>query len=139
LAFYDRNVDGRGIITCACVKPDLGPIGSFWSDLRFNAKDVLTVWPPRSDIHPPSGEMVDSDVNPATSRPLTEKKAQQFTRQYLDQEKQAGREPTLSGLEGAARTSRLRGGRDYLRHEFHKLLAEAGVSVGRGRRRNSPK
>jgi len=42
LAFSDRDFDQRGTIPCAVVKSDPG--GTFWSDLRFDAEKVLSIW-----------------------------------------------------------------------------------------------
>jgi hypothetical protein len=43
LTFSDRDFEGRGLLTCACFKDD--PKGDRWTDLRFDAEDVLIVWP----------------------------------------------------------------------------------------------
>ena len=72
------------------------------------------------------------DAGAPSSRPLTEKSAQKFAQHYFAQEKQAGREPTQSGLEKAAIAAGMLGGREYLRTQFHKLQLMAGKLVKRG-------
>ena len=138
LSFSDRELKGRGTVACAYMKADRRPSESFWTDLRFNAKDVLEVWPPTSGTRLPGGAVADDD-NAAIPKPVTEKSAQRLTREYLEQEKQAGREPTMSGLEKSVRAMGMHGGRNFLRNEFHKLQAAAGKQVRRGRLSNSPK
>jgi hypothetical protein len=139
LSFSDRELKGRGTVTCAYLKADRRPSESFWTDLRFKAEDVLEVWPPTSGTRLPGGAVADDEVNAAIPKPVTEKSAQRLTRQYLDQEKHAGREPTMIGLEKSVRAVGMRGGRHFLRNAFHELRTAAGKQVRRGRLPNSPK
>jgi len=67
--------------------------------------------------------------------PLTEKIAKQFTAKYIADERAAGRRPTQAGLERAGHDAKMRGGRQFLRDAFHKLL---GAPVKPGRPHNSP-
>jgi hypothetical protein len=64
------------------------------------------------------------------SRPITKKIADRFAARYINDEQAAGRRPTLSGLEAAAKNAGLRGGREYLRAAFHQ---SPRVEVRRGR------
>jgi hypothetical protein len=66
----------------------------------------------------------------AAPRPITEKIAERFVASYIKGEQAAGRRPTLSGLEAAAKKAGLRGGRQYLRAAFHQ---SPRVEVRRGR------
>jgi hypothetical protein len=74
-----------------------------------------------------------------SGRPLTEQRAQQFARQYFDQEKQAGREPTMMGLEKAVHEAGMYGGRENLRNAFREVMTKEGIPVKLGRRRKPPK
>jgi hypothetical protein len=62
----------------------------------------------------------DRSMSSANPRPLTMKNAERFVAKFADEEKKAGRHPTLKGLEAAARKAGLRGGRQYLRDAFHR-------------------
>jgi hypothetical protein len=66
----------------------------------------------------------------AARRPITEKIAERFVASYLNGEQAAGRRPTLSGLEAAAKKAGLRGGRENLRAAFRR---SPRVEVRRGR------
>jgi hypothetical protein len=57
----------------------------------------------------------------AWKRPLTKRRAQAFTADYINSEKQAGKRPTMAGLERAAAKAGLRGGRDLLREAFRGM------------------
>jgi Bacterial regulatory proteins, gntR family len=48
LSFHDREFKGRGLQACAYYKAD--PKGDCWSDLTFEAKDVVAVWPAKPDF-----------------------------------------------------------------------------------------
>jgi hypothetical protein len=67
-----------------------------------------------------------------STRPLTEKAAEKFTAEYVDREKQAGKRPSLKGLEAAAKEANWRGGRDFLRAAYKRIV---GTEVTRGRPR----
>ena len=54
-------------------------------------------------------------------RPLTEKAASKFARDYINNSKSARKRPTQSGLERAAKDAKLRGGREFLRAAFRKM------------------
>jgi hypothetical protein len=62
----------------------------------------------------------------ASKRRLTRNEAGTFTAEYIATEKQAGRRPTMAGLEGAAAKAKLRGGRKLLRDEFRKMQGHVG-------------
>jgi hypothetical protein len=64
------------------------------------------------------------------SRPITKKIAERFVADYIYREQSAGRHPTLTGLEEAAKEAGSRGGREYLRAAFHQ---SPHVEVRRGR------
>lgn len=72
------------------------------------------------------------------ARPLFKKRAEEFTDDYIKKEKSAGRIPTQSGVEAAAKEARFMRGRDYLRAVFHRRQTEAGTPVRRGRIKKSP-
>jgi hypothetical protein len=58
---------------------------------------------------------------PTERRPVTERTAERFVTSYSNSEQAAGKSPTLSGLEAAAKLAGMHGGRDYLRAAFHRL------------------
>jgi hypothetical protein len=64
----------------------------------------------------------------APKRPLTKLAADEFAADYITSEKQAGRRPTMMGLERAAADAKLRGGRAFLRDAYHR---RQDVKVGR--------
>jgi hypothetical protein len=64
----------------------------------------------------------------AVRPPLTEREAKRLAARYVDDERAAGRRPTLAGLEDAARKAGRRGGRESLRAAFRRL-----IEVRRGR------
>ena len=65
---------------------------------------------------------------PTARRPVTEKIAERFAAQYINSEQAAGSSPTLCGLEAAAKSADMHGGREYLRAVFRRSRR-----VGRGR------
>jgi hypothetical protein len=67
---------------------------------------------------------------PTARRPVTEKSAERFVVSYIDSEQAAEKRPTLANLESAANKAGMRGGREYLRAAFHRLL---GAEIRRGR------
>jgi hypothetical protein len=75
-----------------------------------------------------SGVETITAKTPAGRRIVTKKMAKRFVADYIDREQSAGKRPTLSGLEAAAKKAGLRGGREYLRGAFHQ-----SVEVRRGR------
>jgi hypothetical protein len=82
-------------------------------------------------VEPDSGsEKVPTAGSP---RPLSEKAAGKFAANYIDRERLAGKHPTQSGLEAAAKEANWRGGREFLREAFRQI-----EGVTRGRPRNSP-
>jgi hypothetical protein len=60
--------------------------------------------------------------------PLTEREAERFVARFINDEIAAGRRPTLTRVEAAARRKGMRGGRDYIRAAFHQRM-----DVRRGR------
>jgi hypothetical protein len=71
-----------------------------------------------------------------TSLPLLSKrKAEKFAADYIKNEKDAGRLPTMIGLEAKWKEAGLRGGREPLRTAFREIM---GDEVTRGRPRKSP-
>ena len=56
----------------------------------------------------------------STRRPVTEKIAERFAAHYINSEQAAGRSPTLRGLEAAAKSADMHGGREYLRAAFRR-------------------
>ncbi len=75
--------------------------------------------------------------SPKPRRRVVKKSAHEFAQSYIDNEKQAGRQPTQLGLEKAALTADLRGWREHLRTAFKTIQAHAGVEVRPGRIRKS--
>lgn len=71
------------------------------------------------------------------SRRLTKRIAREFTDEYIEKEKTAGRKPTLKRLEEATVKANLSGNRDYLRCEFRKKMRAGGTPVRRGRPKNA--
>ena len=65
-----------------------------------------------------------------TQRHLSEKAAERLVREFIDQEKTAGRQPTIKGAETAARQANFIGGREFVRAAFHRF---SDVAVRRGR------
>ena len=94
--------------------------------------------PAQGEQRPASEQAFDEEINPekestaGSTRPLSEKAAEKFTAEYLDREKQAGKRPSLDGLEAAAKEAKLRGGRDFLRAAYKRIV---GTEVTRGRPR----
>jgi hypothetical protein len=96
------------------------------------AVEWLLSKPKREHLVPDSlRRFLQSGAEPtAAPRPITEKTAEPFVASYIKDEQAAGRRPTLSGLEAAAKKAGLRGGRKYLRAAFHQ---SPRVEVRRGR------
>jgi hypothetical protein len=67
------------------------------------------------------------------TKPVTKNSAVRHAQAYIESENVAGRRATLDGLETYAREQNLRGGRDYLREAFKKIMTDAGLKVKRGR------
>jgi hypothetical protein len=69
LTFSDRDFKGRGLLTCACFRADAN--ADCWSDLRFDAEHVLTVWPTAIDRQQAQRESEDgvTGVEPTVDRP----------------------------------------------------------------------
>ena len=63
------------------------------------------------------GEPTNAKV-PTARRLVTEKIAEHFAAHYINSEQAAGRSPTLRGLEAAAKSADMHGGREYLRAAF---------------------
>jgi hypothetical protein len=61
-----------------------------------------------------------------SKRPLTTRRAETFTADYINSEKKAGRTPTMAGLERAAVKAELRGGRKFLRDTFRQMQGTVG-------------
>jgi len=72
----------------------------------------------------------DRSAAGTTQRHLSEKAAERLVREFIDQEKRAGRRPTITGAETAARQANFIGGRDFVRAAFHRF---SDVAVKRGR------
>ena len=66
------------------------------------------------------GEPTNAKV-PTARRLVTEKIAEHFAAHYINSEQAAGRSPTLRGLEAAAKSADMHGGREYLRAAFRRL------------------
>ncbi len=85
-------------------------------------------------LEAPSAEGETVAIN-APSKPqrsgLTD---EQFTENYIRHEKAAGRAPTKSGLDKAAKTAGRRGGRDRRRAAFDNALKAAAPQRGRPRK-----
>ena len=64
------------------------------------------------------GEPTNAKVT--ARRPVTEKIAERFAAHYINSEQAAGRSPTLRGLEAAAKSADMHGGREYLRAAFRR-------------------
>jgi hypothetical protein len=86
------------------------------------AVDWLLSKPKREHLVPDSLRSFVDSRSAVSTRPrlLTGKSAERFVAEFIDQEKKAGRRPTLKGVEAAAREANFRGGRQYLRDAFHR-------------------
>ena len=67
----------------------------------------------------PGGDPTNAKV-PTARRPVTKKIAERFAAHYINSEQAAGRSPTLRGLEAAAKSADMHGGREYLRAAFRR-------------------
>ena len=76
------------------------------------------------------GDPTNAQV-PTARRPISKKLAEGFAASYICSEQTAGRSPTLRGLEAAAKSNDMHGGREYLRAAFRRS--------GRVRRGRPPK
>ncbi len=75
--------------------------------------------------------------SPMAARPISKKTAKRFVDDFIRVEQEAGRSPTLTRLESAAKKAGLRGGREDLREAFRQ---SPYVDVHRGRpQKASPK
>jgi hypothetical protein len=94
------------------------------------AVEWLLSKPKRKHLIPGSLRMFlqSSGVPVAARRPLSERTAERFVPRFINDEMAAGRRPTLSRLEAAARQAGMRGGRNYLRTVFRRHM-----DVRRGR------
>jgi hypothetical protein len=96
------------------------------------AVEWLLSKPKREHLIPDSlrGFLQSGEEPSAVPRPVTEKIAERFVAIYISGEQAAGRRPTLTGLEAAAKKAGLCGGREHLRAAFHQ---SPRVEVRRGR------
>lgn len=62
----------------------------------------------------------DHSTAPTKPRLFSRSYADKFAAEYINEEKAAGRSPTLVGLEDAAKKAGFHGGREYLRDAFHR-------------------
>jgi hypothetical protein len=100
-----------------------------WSKIKGHLQRIATKrW--LSD-----GEVVEPAKPNSNARPVSWR---EFTKEYIEREKSAGRTPTISELEKIAQTAGYRGGRRHLRKAFHALQNTAGIPVRRGRIKKSP-
>jgi hypothetical protein len=93
--------------------------------------------PELSSIGQPSPERAQESL--PLGRRVTEKLAREFAESYAAGTTAKGRQPTQKGLEEAARTANLRGGRDFLRNAIVEILGPDAIKRGRPRKINSPK
>ena len=93
--------------------------------------------PELSSIGQPSPERAQESL--PLGRRVTEKLAREFAESYAAGTTAKGRQPTQKGLEEAARTANLRGGRDFLRNAIVEMLGPDAIKRGRPRKINSPK
>ncbi len=80
----------------------------------------------------------ETDVAKGPTKLISEKSAPKHAQAYIDSARATGQRPTQVGLEVYTREQCLRGGRDYVRKAFKKLMEAAGVEVKRGRIPKSP-
>ena len=103
------------------------------------AVEWLLSKPKRDHLVPRSLRMIlESGGEPddrTKRRPLTEILAGRFTADYIKRERAAGRDPTMVGLEAAAKQANFYGGRNYLRAALRR---DPTVEVRRGRPGNAP-
>src|SRR5262249_7831823 len=111
---------------------DFGNLGKVKVHPRA-AVDWLLSKPKREHLVPETvRRFLKSGGKPAgvAARHITKKIADRFVANYIKDEQAAGRRPTQSGLEAAAKNAGLRGGRECLRSAFHQ---SPRVEVRRGR------
>jgi hypothetical protein len=107
----------RGYLTVS----DFSDVEIEWNSLLNYARNVI-----------PTGiEVCELPPREPHRRPLNEKIAEKFAADYIAAKLQAGRHPTMLGLQTAAAEANFRGGRDYLREAFRKLRGPDEVRVGR--------
>jgi len=96
------------------------------------AVEWFLAMPKREHLVPDSLRSFLEDKPGARIKPpvLSRRTAERFVAEFIDCERKAGREPTLTGLEKAAKNARIRGGRDRLREAFRRT---PNVTVRRGR------
>jgi hypothetical protein len=128
----DRRIDMIKLLRADVVKVLCGGGTSAKPDLDEQSQPV------HREQRPASEQVIDEEINSekastaGSTRPLTERGAEKFTAEYIDRETQAGRRPTLKGLETAAKEENLRGGRDFLRAAYKQIIV---TEVTRGRPR----
>jgi hypothetical protein len=93
--------------------------------------------PGLSSVGQPSPERAQQS-SPLVLR-VTSKLAREFAESYVADTIANGRQPTQKGLEEAARTANLQGGRDFLRKAIVEILGPHAIKRGRPRKKNSPK
>jgi hypothetical protein len=93
--------------------------------------------PELSSVGQPSPEGAQESL--PLGRRVTRKLAREFAESYVGTSTANVRQPTQKGLEEAARTANLRGGRDLLRKALVDILGPDAIKRGRPRKKNSPK
>jgi hypothetical protein len=96
------------------------------------AVEWFMAMPKREHLVPGSLRRFVEDKSVARTKPtvLSRRTADGFVARFIDGEREAGREPTLTRLEEAAKNAGIRGGRDLLRDVFRRTPS---VTVRRGR------
>jgi hypothetical protein len=89
---------------------------------RAAAQWLLTK-PKRQHLVPGSlRSFLQFDGTSGKQRPLTEKTAERFVDDYINNEQGRGRRPTIEGVQAAAKEAQLRGGREHLRATFNQRM-----------------
>jgi hypothetical protein len=125
--YEDQPVDALMISTTHVVEVLCGGIGHFTGPKAQPAKD---------EQRNAAEQAVDKEPEPedaataGSTRLLSENAAEKFTAEYVGRERKAGKRPSLSGLEAAAKEAKWRGGRSFLRAAYKRQ-----IEVTRGRPR----
>ncbi len=86
----------------------------------------------------PSGEETVEPQRPNSKVSLSVPRARALTKEYIEQAKRNGHQPTSVGLENFVRDRGFSGNRELLRQEFRLIQNAAGTPVRRGRIKKTP-
>jgi hypothetical protein len=102
-------------------------------DVLVSRRDVEAAIADSVSPAPDGGE---KDATP--SKRFNQTSADEFTRQFITNERNEGRRPTLGNLEAAALAAGKRGVRDLLRNAYRRLMPHQGFDTRVGRPTKAP-